>query len=323
MPPAVADGARGRLYTPPGAICADESAAAPRSCCRRLDLQTRLCNERSCRPCSLIRLCPWRLVSDWDGRSFQEGCWRPGWPPRSCPTSTSWPFRSAFSTDRPSAIGDSPTRSCSRWRRLWWHLGGRLLGQLRAARMTSEQREDLLDQPLVFLHGAPVDVEDGEIVEVGSGQRSVGTVSTEIDGLEAGAGGLRVVRNENDVEVRPLLGDVEKELSAIAPEEVRDIVSVLDFHAEDTIERGVAARPVDLLPDEEVRQELTDARPEHLLDLTLTADSGHLVAGAAEDALDERLADAALERSQTIHRLAISRLICARRRQEAGQQWIA
>src|SRR5207249_11989142 len=61
---------------------------------------------------------------------------------------------------------------------------------------------------------------------------------SEIDGLEAGAGGLRVVGNENDVEVRPLLGDVEKELSAIAPEEVRDIVSVLDFHGEDTIERG-------------------------------------------------------------------------------------
>src|SRR5207249_1845986 len=142
---------------------------------------------------------------------------------------------------------------------------------------------------------------------------------SEIDGLEAGAGGLRVVGNENDVEVRPLLGDVEKELSAIAPEEVRDIVSVLDFHGEDTIERGGAARPVDLLPDEEVRQELTDARPEHLLDLALTADSGHLVAGAAEDALDERLADAALERSQTIHRLAIPRFICARRRQEAGQ----
>jgi len=33
--------------------------------------------------------------------------------------------------------------------------------------MTSEQGEDLLDQPLVFLQGAPVDVEEGEIVEVG------------------------------------------------------------------------------------------------------------------------------------------------------------
>src|SRR5207244_2847827 len=152
------------------------------------------------------------------------------------------------------------------------HLGERLLRQLRAARMTSEQREDLLDQPLVFLHGAPVDVETGKIVEIGNDQRNSRTVKKEDNGLEERHGGLWV-------------GDVKKKLSAMAREEVRDIVSVLDFHGEDTIERGGAARPVDLLPDEEVRQELTDARPEHLLDLALTADSGHLVAGAAEDAL--------------------------------------
>jgi hypothetical protein len=203
------------------------------------------------------------------------------------------------------------------------HLGGRFLWQLGTSRSASEQSEDLLDQALVFLHGTSVDVEHGQIVEIGGGQGSVGTVSTEVDDLEAGAVRLRVVGDENDVELRPLLHDVEQEVSAKALEELRDVMAVLDFHAEDAVERESAARPVDLLPDEEIREELADARPEHLLDLILSTDSRHLVTRATEDALDERLADAALEGAQTIHRVLILWLIRARGRQEAGQQWIA
>jgi hypothetical protein len=59
------------------------------------------------------------------------------------------------------------------------------------------------------------------MVEIGGGQRTIGPVAAQIDDLEAGAAGLGVVGHENHVELRPLLDDVEKELAAVALEELR------------------------------------------------------------------------------------------------------
>src|SRR5262249_20591153 len=102
--------------------------------------------------------------------------------------------------------------------------------------------------------------------------------------------------DDHHIEIGPLRRHIGEEGRPKPLEVLGHAVAVLDLDAKHAGQRRDASvPPIDRLPDQKTPPELADAGPQPLLHLALTPKPGDLVTRAAEDVLDQGLADPALQ----------------------------
>ena len=103
------------------------------------------------------------------------------------------------------------------------------------------------------------DAERASLAEVHRSKRRVRRRLSKIEHLKARAAGGRVVSNEHQVELAPLLPHARYQLVTKTTKTLLDVGTVFDFDAQEPMERQSVPRLVGRFPDEKVWQKLAAA----------------------------------------------------------------